>query len=447
MAFYFDTDSIMPTTGGAEINNQDITVKANGTYIPQEAGTFDFYAYPVNLYTFPSVIGQRLWVAGEEPQVGATVYNSKLDENDNPVLDLSAPLGKVTTKMWYADWQVWIFKVDFDSPNTWIYRPSNAYPIEHQTLTYTGLGTVTVNTIDNYLNGSGIPSYLTSNAKNLINYAMYGKDIVSVTLPECINIGVEAFNICGMLEQAIIPKYMGNYLDEDTGELYQEGSDNIFANCWSLQYVQATAMNVIPFGFFSGIQQSIYLSMPNLVGFHASAFGISWQDPDWPSRYSLIKGSGIDLTQMKYIGGNGSGDYWEGFIEDSDNNVTDTLSLPDLITIGQGFTSCEMTTRTYLDNITTLNIPNVKRVESWAAVELPITTIDLPSVISIGNNAFICPNATTINIGSDVVDINSGAFNNCPNVTTININKAQDSIAGAPWGAGGGAATVNWTGA
>lgn len=448
MGFYFGTNSIMPSTGGVEINNQDITVKKDGVYTYADLSG-EYLAYPVPVNLFPMVTGGYLWLKGSVPEVGQDVYNSVLDDDNNPHPNLSDVLGKVSVVRWFGEPNnLWAFMVDWNE-NRWIYRPNDSYPKEDVVVpSFTGLGTVTVNTFDGYLSGSSIPTDVVSNISSVRNYALYGDETVeTLSLPNCTELGVEACSISA-IQSVSIPKYYGDMLDTDTGDYYQEGSWNIFANCYSISEISAERMQIIPNGFLQGVRNIVTIDAPNLIGFNGSSFGISWYDGDFPySRYDLMTGAGIDLTQMKYLGGNGIGDYLEGFIADPDNSVTNTLSLPELLSIGGQFTSCEMTTRTYLDNITTLNIPNVKQIASWAAIELPITTVDLPSVISIGNNAFVCPNATTINIGSDVVDINSGAFGNCPSVTTININKAQDSIAGAPWGAGGGAATVNWTGA
>ena len=310
-----------------------------------------------------------------------------------------------------------------------------------------GYSSVTVNTLDGYLNGDGIPSDIVSNVEVLRDHALFGvSGVISLSLPSCLYIGQEA---CAMssIETVSIPQYVGDNLNPITGDYYYLGEPNLFMYCFNLTSISAEAMKIIPFGFLQGVRNIVTIDAPNLIGFDSSAFGISWQDADFPySRYDLMEGAGIDLTQMKYLGGTGIGDYLEGFIADADNNVTDTLSLPELVNIGGMFTSCEMTTRTYLDNITTLNIPNVKQIASWANIELPLTSIDLPSVINIGNIAFNCSNATTISIGNAVESINSNAFGLCPNVTSITIDMPQDSIDGAPWGAGNGSATVTWTG-
>ena len=53
-----------------------------------------------------------------------------------------------------------------------------------------------------------------------------------------------------------------------------------------------------------------------------------------------------------------------------------------------------------------------------------------------------CTALAFISIPDNITDIDSTAFENCPNLGVIQIKKAENSIAGAPWGAEN--ATVVW---
>lgn len=150
MGFYFGTNSIMPTTGGAEINNQDITVFKNGTYT---AGT-RYYAYWAS--SIPGVINHYFWVANYEPQVGDNVYNSNIDTVTPNLEDI---LGKVTYVEWDNDEKLYRISVDF-APGWSFRRYMGTEPVVTiNEDNYTGLGTVIVNT----LNPSSGTIYITSN--------------------------------------------------------------------------------------------------------------------------------------------------------------------------------------------------------------------------------------------------------------------------------------------
>lgn len=99
-------------------------------------------------------------------------------------------------------------------------------------------------------------------------------------------------------------------------------------------------------------------------------------------------------------------------------------------------------------NIESVTIPSgVTRIGSNAFEGCTgLTSIEIPSgVTTIGNGAFSdCTGLTSIEIPSGVTRINDYAFYGCTNITSIVVHKAEDSIAGAPWGADN--ATVTWDG-
>jgi hypothetical protein len=108
-----------------------------------------------------------------------------------------------------------------------------------------------------------------------------------------------------------------------------------------------------------------------------------------------------------------------------------------------------------LNNITSVSVPDLRKVESWASNRWKITTLDLPAIRTIRENAFSdMDTLTTINIGNKVKNISSEAFSNCNNVTTVNIDidkNTQDQdiinnvINTAPWGLDQ-SVTINWLG-
>ena len=67
-----------------------------------------------------------------------------------------------------------------------------------------------------------------------------------------------------------------------------------------------------------------------------------------------------------------------------------------------------------------------------------ITQLDLPSVTSVGQDAFSgCSSMQVINFGKKVTSMNSTALRGLPEGTVINVPWAEDEVANAPWGGTG----------
>ena len=96
------------------------------------------------------------------------------------------------------------------------------------------------------------------------------------------------------------------------------------------------------------------------------------------------------------------------------------------------------------DYTETINIPNVKIIDSYAFRDMSTNQeITIPNTVEeINLGAFAWCNIKTLDIPSSIVKINNEAFRFSTGI--ININKTENSIAGAPWGAT--EATINWIG-
>lgn len=312
---------------------------------------------------------------------------------------------------------------------------------------YTGLGTVTVSTFDSYIMGN-FPANINSNVPSVGAYALaYKSAVETITLPNAVSMGSSALSNNDNLTSISLGSFTGSTLDETTGHHDYTGYVNGLCTMdRALTSFSAPNLQIIDDEFFSfiNIGNSFTFNAPSLKGITGNAFG-SW-DASFPSPYQITQNLGIDIADMKLL--SIAGDLLEGYIEA--NSLTDTLTFNNLITMGQGFTNTNRVQRNYLDNITSLVVPNVKCIEDWCELNLPIITLDLPSIMSIGGNALTyCSSLTTINVGSAITEISPTAFINLDGVT-INIDLPQPDAgdsswkANAPWGAIN--ATINWIG-
>ena len=98
-------------------------------------------------------------------------------------------------------------------------------------------------------------------------------------------------------------------------------------------------------------------------------------------------------------------------------------------------------------SLESISLPEVKEIYGYAFSLCNIKSISMPKVEMLGSeyNPGIfsyCP-MTVINIPSTIQSIGKNAFINS-NLTTITIDRKADAISGPPWGATN--ATVSWTG-
>lgn len=455
--------------GGQTINNQDITVTENGVYTA-ESGYTGLGTVTVNvssgantqnitvrqdgvytalngerlIYSYhsdnPAIIGGYFWLMKEIPEVGDIAYNSQGDGETGYSPDFNSVVGYVTM-------------VDTSGTNTMVELSTSLGQWNEQYSTYSitgnynALGTVTVNTLDSFIMGA-LPSTISSNAVEVGAYSLaYKPFITSINLPNAINLGNSALSYNTNLATVSLGSYTGTTLDQQTGRhSYDHYSFGVCAGDTALTSFSAPNLQIIDDEFFTNVNMSnsFTFNVPSLVGIYGNAFG-GW-DSSMPTPYQITQNLGIDLNDMKFLAM--AGDLLEGYIDD--NSLTDTLTLSNLITMGQGFTNTNRTQRTYLDNITTFNVPSLKCIEDWCELDLPITALHLTDIVLIGNNALSrCGSLANIYIGSNVQQIEANAFSGL-NGVSIDIDLPQPSgsetdwRANAPWGATN--ATVVWSG-
>lgn len=119
------------------------------------------------------------------------------------------------------------------------------------------------------------------------------------------------------------------------------------------------------------------------------------------------------------------------------------------IDIPSGVTSLEGSAFNGSTALTEVNIPDTVTTFGNSVFNgcTSLSSITLPSALtSIGAYVFEnCSALTSIEIPSTVTSIGSYTFNGCTNLATITIHKAEGSITGSPWGAGGSTQIV-WDG-
>lgn len=281
------------------------------------------------------------------------------------------------------------------------------------------------------------------------NHAM-----TSISLPNCVSLGERCVQGCSSLTSASIPSYVGWTVDPDTGELdrWSRGSGTYcFEFCGNLDTVDVSSIKIVPDDFFSGCKLT-NITATNLEGFGYNSFRPS--DQLGVSYYEYLNNLGINFMDMKYLAG--VTNVLKDYVQDIDNNITNTLTFQYLRNFGREF--IDFDTSDSLDplyNITTINMPKLKRIDDWAHFRFCGTTLDLPEIVELRDGAIgECPNLTTINIGPDVTYIGNNTFENCNNVTTVNIDIDQNTqdqeiidnvINTAPWGLDQ-SVTINWTG-
>lgn len=284
--------------------------------------------------------------------------------------------------------------------------------------------------------------------------------ITRINLPNCTGMDERISQYCENLTYVDLPLYQGWSLDETTGQLdrWTNGQGSYaFEGCPKIDTYNAPMMKILPNDTLSGNAPLSTINMPNLIGLGRNAIQPYWDSEQGVevTYYDVLKRHNIDFMNMKYL--EAPIELLRDYCKDTANNITDTLTFDNLIRVEGPFMDINNDDDSYvLNNITTVNLPALKHISDWVNFRFNGTSLSLPSIYYIGDNAFSeCPNLTTVNIGSNIHYISSIAFvNQSQSVTTVNVDidrNTQDGyiinnvINTAPWGFGKNV-TINWRG-
>lgn len=279
--------------------------------------------------------------------------------------------------------------------------------------------------------------------------------MTSISLPNCTSIGERAIQGCTSLVSASLPIYEGWTINTSTGDVDKWTNGNggyCFEYCENLETLDLSSLEIMPGDFMAECENISSFTAPNMIGLNGSAIRVKWDSQKTP--YDICTELGLDFMNYLYL--SKMTDILSGYVTDSNNNITNTLSFPNLLTIEEEFINFDISDSSHpLYNIKTLSMPSLLKISDWARISANITSLDLSSIISIGNGALEnCNSLLTISIGKHVKQIGSSAFVGCHNVTTVDIDINQSTqdqeiidnvINTAPWGLDQ-SVTINWTG-
>lgn len=425
-------DSIVP----AGVNPQNRTVYESGTF------TYENTQTTYRCYSLPDYISTNDKVFVKEPvDVGSTIYDSILDsDTGNYIPNFTRIIGPVQIVLNSGD--------SIEIYSHWANRESaNDITFNYN---YDSLNSVTVNT-DDIVCMRPTKSSINLSCLSIAPSAFYNDRVIETVVSNALSISTNAFSNCIHLSSVTLTDYEGASLTQN-GDLIND-QDGAYAFSYSpITYFSAPKLKIMSHGFLTlnDYSNMTVLNLPSFIGMtYGSAIGDSWAEAgSGNTSYEVLKRFNINIEDFECMG-SGFGSILEQYIADVNNNITDTLTFNHLRYIGRAFTETSGVGRNLLDNITSFIVPNLQRISEDCNFDLPITTIDLPNIVTIDNNAFKTNTLTTINIGSTIDEIYSSAFNNLSNIT-INIDlpapDAGDTSwkANAPWGASN--AIVNWTG-
>lgn len=279
--------------------------------------------------------------------------------------------------------------------------------------------------------------------------------LTSIDLPNCTQMGERCIQNCQSLISANIPVYAGQelYMTEE-GDVYVGGwgGQYCFEFCYNLLDVAAQSLKIIPSDFFAECKKLDVLDADNIYGIYGNSFrAYDEYDPEYHrvTVYEQLEKFDLDFMNFKFL--DDMNDVLRDYINDSNNNVTNTLTFSNLQCIGKLFRYDDSSDVLY--NITTVSVPDLRHVNDWSDNRWNVTTLSLPVIRHLGSSSFTdCDALTTINIGNKVRHISDNAFGNCNNVTTVNIDIDQNTqdqeiidnvINTAPWGLDQ-SVTINW---
>lgn len=427
-------NSIVP----AGVNPQNRTAYESGTYT-YENGQITYGCYGLNVGSLNS--NDRIFVK-EPVAVGSVVYDSLLDSNTGTY---SPNFNRVIGSVYKIENSGSFIHVNDSSGGR---QSQDDYVVN---VNYDSLNSVIVDTND-IICLKPVPSVFNSSVPYIAPYAFIGNKAITSVNSAAEYIGYEAFMQCQELTSITLTKFEGGYLDS-IGRHYITGGGVEFGYCnkvtsFSAPNLKIATDQLLCLNDWSNVTT---FNVPNLIGMENNSFGNAWaQVGSGNTPYEVLKRFNIDITDFEYMGYNFGG-ILEQYIADVSNNITDTLNFPKLRCMAGDFTRIEGDNiqRNLLDNITSFVADNLQYIQPWCRFDLPVTTLNLPSIVIIEGGAFGNNNITTLNLGSHIQTISADSFSNLDNVT-INIAlpapDAGDTTwkSQAPWGATN--ATVNWTG-
>lgn len=429
-----------------------ITYKAGlNTY---DSGEKTFYSYDTTYvpdYEYHPVT-ETVWISSNAVEDEDLAYDSKI-ENDQIVPDFSKPISVILDIV--AGYNSIYLKI-YGQSGAYIPRKNETYSI---TYTYDSLNSVTVDYATMKALGVGVGSSIHITTPKTAEYAFVNDQSLQTIVCDSVTIGEGAFIQLWNLQSITLTNYKGatSYTQENGYISWNNEYRNILGsqslNTLNIPEAVVLSNNFASNTYNNDLFNNVIINVPKLEGVLGPNFiGSYWSGNNKDKPYSILKYNNIDFRLFKYIG-NTLGDLLYDYISDVDNNITNTLTFPNLEYIGQNVFDFNYNYNTF-DNITTLNLPKLKCSAHYAHLNFNnVTSIDLPEIEFIGNELFsgnMAMFVKTINIGDTCKNIEKNAFFNGVDSAVININLPAPSAgdkswkADAPWGAKN--STVNWIG-
>lgn len=428
-----------------------ITYKAGlNTY---DSGEKTFYSYDTtyvpNYEYHPAT--ETIWISSTAVEDEDLAYDSKI-ENDQIVPDFSKPISVILDIV--AGYNSIYLKI-YGQSGAYIPRKNETYSI---TYTYDSLNSVTVDYATMKALGIGVGSSIHITTPKTAEYAFVNDQSLQTIVCDSVTIGEGAFTQLWNLQSITLTNYKGatSYTQEN-GYMSWNNEYSTIIGTQSLNTLNAPELLVASNNFASNTYNSsndtLVFNAPKLEGVLGSSFiGSYWSGNAKDRPYNILKYNNIDFRLFKYMS-NSLGDLLYDYISDVDNNITDTLTFPNLEYIGNNVFDFNYNYNNF-NNITTLNLPKLKCISHYTHLNFNnVISIDLPKIEYIGNEIFsgnMAMFVKTINIGDTCKNIEKNAFFNGVDSAVININLPAPSAgdkswkADAPWGAKN--STVNWTG-
>ena len=315
--------------------------------------------------------------------------------------------------------------------------------------------------------------------------------LASVSMPSVTSIGQQAFYGCTSLVLTSLPTYLTsiaqNAFSGCTGlttitvsDNTQDIMDNAFNGCSSLQsfYISATTPPTLGTGVFDNCHSSFTIYVPdNLV----ETYKTSWSayadkiQSNVPRKAKLIFNEN-DTEIVEYIPDDGTNVLTQSEVTSIGRSLTtlyqvdvspsvtsigddafkggsttnycglQIINMPNVTSVGNEAFYYNLTLNTvYFPQLTTvgissfyqctglsqLDLSNVTSIGIGAFHTTNLTSVSLPSVISIDSSAFsTCSQLTSVSLPS-VITINSRAFEKCTSLKTIDIGVNITSIGGS----------------
>jgi len=311
-----------------------------------------------------------------------------------------------------------------------------------------------VERVENFVIRDEILVLYTGNSSNIvipadlkirgIQSAFAHSSVVSVVIPEQVEIIEGAFDNCYYLQSITVAPNNRNYTSVD-GVLFNKAVTELvhFPQGKTGAYTIPSTITAIDWRFFHGCSKLTSLTIPasltSMDGSFYSCTSLTSITVDQANR-NFASADGVlfnkTMTELVWYPHGKTGSYTiPGTITSikqsafTDRTKLTSITIPNSVTsIGEyAFSGCtSLTSITIPNNITNIGENTFSGCTSLASITIP------NSVTAIGANAFTgCTSLTSINIPGSVRSIGDSAFSGCARLNSINVNQDNVSYASA----------------